>query len=472
MKKLPHTGALILFSSQAVNAALSTLVGLVLLRMMTVSDFGRFSAVLALAQILAGCVDSGMGQFVAKEIARSSAYIAAELNQILTWRLLMIAVVCALAPLLARLFLPASYGPLALAVIPAVQLLVMTDFFCWIYKGARRPAFCALLQILAPALLLALCVIALTRERQLFYVVAAHAAAGGLAVALGLWLVSRSLYALRLTALPRSFFTQTLPTIYKLGGILVLTMAFSRVDILMVAHICGTVQAGLFGSVGRVLDGLRMIPTAAYGICLPIFSAVSREPQVLRQKFKAAYLLLLGLALFFCLTGFVCGEWLFVQILGPQYAASVPFFKPLVWSGVFMFSNILMFAIFYVLGNHRTPALGMAAGLGIEIVINALFLDRYGTMAAVWARLIAEGVIFSVYAREILRRDILGAGDLILRPGLVIGVCLAVLGFTQEWPPAWRWVAGIAAVGTLAALFYPVGTLLRREWSDLKNAFL
>src|SRR6185437_11373140 len=123
----------ILFFSEGTTAVLTMGTGFLIARFLNVADFGRFTAALAYASIVAVLVDSGMGMLAAKDIAQSGSVDRSELDQLFSWRLWVILLACAAGPLLGWALLPSSaVRRIAAWLIPGVLLLGTTDFFCWI----------------------------------------------------------------------------------------------------------------------------------------------------------------------------------------------------------------------------------------------------------------------------------------------------------------------------------------------------
>ena len=427
-----------LFLSESTTAVLILLTGFIIARRCAVGDFGRFSVALAMASIIASIVDSGMGMLAAKQIARDTAAGQDETRQIFSWRLALIVGVSVAGVLLAATF-PSDRRWLALGLLPGVLLLSLSDFFAWMLKGAQRMRSCAVVQVASRSFLLILCTLACWRPAHpLPRLLGAYAVAGALATLVGLSVLARSALPLRLVLPSRKFFRQTLPNVYKLGIILILGVAFTRVDVMLVAHLGGDTQAGLYGAAGRIVDALRLIPTVAYSVFLPIFSAAHNQPAVLRARFLPAFDGLLILALSVSLIGSLFGRTIVVRLLGARYGAATEPFVPLVWSCVLMFTNMLMFALLYARNNHRVPLLAIALALVVELALIAWGLPRYGVVAAGWARLLAEFTSSAVMAWGLVRSRLVTGFALFLRPALIVASCLMVLVFLRHAPPSVR----------------------------------
>lgn len=429
--------SLIFFISESTSAALTLLTGLMIARLLPVAAFGQFTAALAFASIVAVVVDSGMGMLAAKDIAqdlqpagRQAGAGTRRLNQLFSWRLWTIAAACLLL-LFGKRLLPGQEALLITALTPSVLLIGMTDFFCWMFKGAQRAVWCAGLQVSSRILLLVCAVIALHNAHPLTALLVAYGVAGVGAVVAGLIVAARGLHGLHGVRLPADFFRHTLPGIYKLGAILILSVAFTRVDVMLVARLLGNTSAGLFGAAGRIVDALRLIPMVVYSVYLPIFSMLHDQPEEQRRQFLSGYNVLLLLATALALIGSLAARPLFHTVLGAQYDGAVDCFLPLLWSCVPMFANILIFSLLYANNDHRTPFIAITVALTIEIVLDVLWLPRYGTVGAGWGRLMAEIVNCATLASGLVRRGLVSPRALLTRPALIVGGGLVVAQFLR-----------------------------------------
>src|SRR4051812_30582237 len=171
--------SVILLASESISAALLMAVGLIVARGVEVAGFGRFTAAVAVTSVAAIGVDAGMGMLAAREIARGTPDDRADLNQIFSWRLDVMVLVWAVIPWVARFALPAGeIRRIAFWLAPGVLLIGLTDFFCWLFKGAQLAIWCAALQVTSRALLLGLSVVAVHSAAPVRRLVSAYAFAG------------------------------------------------------------------------------------------------------------------------------------------------------------------------------------------------------------------------------------------------------------------------------------------------------
>jgi Na+-driven multidrug efflux pump len=102
-----------------------------------------------------------------------------------------------------------------------------------------------------------------------------------------------------------------------------------------------------------------------------------------------------------------------VRVLGPQYEGAVACFRPLVWSCVFMYTNIVLFSLLYALNNHRIPLIAILSALALEVAADFVFVPTHGIVAAAWARLAAEMVNAGILAIGLVRYRVVSASALV-----------------------------------------------------------
>lgn len=399
----------VLFLSEGTSAFLTVVTGFLIARFLPVEAFGRFAAAFAFAGLVAVVADCGMGLLAAREVAGSRD--RRRVNEIFTWRLFTIGAACAVSPWIARAVLPdGDAGGFGAWLTPGVMLLGMADFFAWILKGGRRVRGSAFLQVTTRAFLLGIAVVALAERPSLGAVLAAFWFAGAIAMVLGPLILHRAGASVRPVRLSRSFFLHVLPSVYKIGAVTLLSVAFTRLDLLLVTGLTGAATAGLFGAAGRMVDALRVVPTVANSVLLPRFSALRHNPEAFRLQFHSAGLALVAVSGSLALGAAWLAEPILVLVLGEQYRSAAPLLRPLVWSCVPMFLNMLAFSALYALHQHGALVTGISAALALELGAIAIFVPRFGAVAAAWGRLAAETLNLLILFRALDRHGALLPG--------------------------------------------------------------
>jgi O-antigen/teichoic acid export membrane protein len=317
----------------------------------------------------------------------------------------MVAVVCVIGPLLALVALPGGEARRVGAwLTPGMMLVGLADFFAWILKGRRRVHEAAVVQVGTQGVLSLLCVAALLSGRSLLALLAAFWLAGAAVLAGGPLVLRWAGIHLRLVPLTKSLFRRTGPNVTKIGAVIILSVAFTRVDLLLVSGVLGATAAGYFGASGRMVDALQIVPTVANGTLLPRFSALRNDPAAFGAQLRRAFVVLLALSVIAAAFCAIFAAPLLSRLLGGSYEKAAPVLRPLAWSCIPMFLNMLGFSALYALHDHRTLIAGIGVALALELGLDVLWLPRYGVVAAGWSRLVAEVVNTIIIAAGLARR--------------------------------------------------------------------
>jgi O-antigen/teichoic acid export membrane protein len=190
----------------------------------------------------------------------------------------------------------------------------------------------------------------------------------------------------------------------RTGGLLgvagLLMMSYARVDQVMVFEIAGAREAGLYGSVYRMLDQAHFVPVSVMTTLSPLIAALwvsDRERLVRVLRLGAEFLAIGSLgALAFAI---VASEPVVVLLFGEEFRDAAPALPVLGGAFVFVCFGYLTSNMLLVSGLVRKGVVVTFAGLVVNVVGNIILIPRYGFIAAAWTTLVTEIVVvaFSVY---------------------------------------------------------------------------
>jgi O-antigen/teichoic acid export membrane protein len=237
------------------------------------------------------------------------------------------------------------------------------------------------------------------------------------------------------------------PEIVRIGvpvgiaGLLVL--AYARIDQVLVFELRGAQEAGLYGSVYRVLEQAHLVPVALMATLTPLVAAAAADPPRLRQVVRLALQLLVTASLGGLAVAVVLAEPIVVLLFGEDFRAAAPALPIFAGSFVVITLGYVTGTLVLIFELHRRFALFALLGLLVNVGLNLLLLPRYGFLAAAWTTLATEIVVTGPVFWMVLRR---------MPPGVV------------PWQATMRLVG--AATGTAGALWaldaagVPFGILL------------
>jgi O-antigen/teichoic acid export membrane protein len=223
-----------------------------------------------------------------------------------------------------------------------------------------------------------------------------------------------------------------------------LTIAYGKIDQVLVLHYEGTDGAGLYGAAYSLLDKIQFLPVALMTTVFPIISAAwPSNPERARRGVQRAlgYMTMMSLpALAFTLAA---AEPLLVFLFGEQFAPAAGALRILVATFIPSCAGYVIASVALIVGRQRMLVLVALTGLIFNVVANLLLLPRYGYLAAAWITLATEIVVICP-AAFISLRAMQARPDLRRLPRTAAAA--TIMGLTV-------WLAGRAGAGIVVLAF-------------------
>lgn len=184
---------------------------------------------------------------------------------------------------------------------------------------------------------------------------------------------------------------------------------YINLDTVMLGFICGDREVGLYTTAVKIKTILLSIVNAISIVLLPRLSyyvsqGKEREYKIaLKKSFSIIFIITIPVTVFFIVTSLEC-----ILILGGRdYVDAVPcmnFLMPiLIISG---FSNVIGNQILIPKGKDIAFMKAVSAGAIVDLVLNMIFMPKYGCVGAAIATLIAELTQMSIQL-AFAQRDVL-----------------------------------------------------------------
>jgi O-antigen/teichoic acid export membrane protein len=212
-----------------------------------------------------------------------------------------------------------------------------------------------------------------------------------------------------------------LPALVRVGVPLgisgMLTIAYGRIDQVIVFTVAGAKQAGLYAAVYTVLERAHFVPQSILTTLNPVLAASwpSDRERLLRAARQAAELLAIaslgGLAFAIAAAGPVVH-----LIFGPSFAQAAPALPVLGAAFVMISYGYLNDVMLATLGHVRKRMTIALTALVVNVAANLALVPVFGFMAAAWITLATETLIVVLAAVRV--RHVLGL-PLIPRTGRV-----------------------------------------------------
>lgn len=246
---------------------------------------------------------------------------------------------------------------------------------------------------------------------------------------------------------------------------LVITLVF-QVDAVLLEALRDAVEVGIYRAPTLVLEGLTLVPRILGFALIPTMAALHvREPWVVGALYRRGvkYLVLAGLPV--AIFGVMESDRFVPLLFGAAFARSVPVSQVLLPAALFMFLSNFTETALACVNRWRSIVIASTAALGLNVLLNLLWIPRLGAMGSAWATLATEGGYLAMTAAAMARAGHRppGARQLVraLGAGAVFGVALALL---RPLP--------LLAAGSLSSAAFAAATLALGVWDAAERTAL
>lgn len=362
-----------LLLSRLTAQALTIFFVAILARRLGVESFGQFTFIAALVLIGNTFTNFGTDTYIIRETARVGKVtdiIARAFGIQLFLSVLWIIVTFLLTPNSPLLLYSLSLLPLAIFSVVTASLRAFERMdVVWTLSLAN-----GLIQLIAALLSSDLWTLCLS----LFV---GHI----LAATLAYWICSASLSNFSLLPIRKIFplLKLTLP----FAALTILLVLSQRLGVLTVSALIGDSATGIFSSVSRVVDGLKLGHYAILGALLPV---ISRRTAQAKQSFQKGFVLLISISLLMAIGLFLFPGFIILVLYGDKFISAVDLLALLGWSLIpYTISSFISYDLI-ARGRENTLVKATAVSLVIFLVLYLWLISAYNLTGAIYAALIGE----------------------------------------------------------------------------------
>lgn len=413
-------------TSQVVARGLGLVATILVTRALPVGDFGRYTAALALAALLAPLADLGTDVHLTRTVARDPGSAARGLGASLALKVGLAALFVLAVWGAAVVWLDPAIVPLAVVAALAVAANAFAGSFGAVVRGLQRMDRDALALIGARLAHVAATIGAVVAGAGALGILSWQAAAMTAAIAIAVVTAAGVAPAPRFDGASRGALALLRGGAPFAGTALLVTLYF-RLDVLMLARMRGEHSTALYGACAQLLFATLLVSQALVTAVFPVVSAAGTlATDAVRRVVARAAALSLAASLPFPIAASFLAAPLLELLYGGAYAAAAPALVVLAWTTPVLFLTNLLGHVLGALGRqHRVLAIS-AVNAGFNVALNLWLIPIWDFTGAALATLATELVGLAGFA--LLLRGSLGA----LLP--------------------WRTLAGVGAAGAALAL--------------------
>ena len=174
-----------------------------------------------------------------------------------------------------------------------------------------------------------------------------------------------------------------------LAGIAI--MVYMRIDQIMIGHMLGDKEVGLFSGAVRISEVWYFIPLAISSSVFPAIVRMKRENEALYLQRMQSFLnlmVILGLSVALPLT--FLSSWLIVLLFGKAFLFAGKVLAIHIWGGIFVFLGVASGQWYLAEGLQRLAFYRTALGAVFNIAINLVFIPRYGVVGAAVSTVLSQ----------------------------------------------------------------------------------
>lgn len=374
--------SLLLMFSRLTAQGMAVLFAAILARKLGVHDFGRFAFIASLVFIGNTFTSFGTDTFLVRETARANK-VTDDASRSLSLQIALALIYCAAI----LFFRDTDLFVYALALLPMAAFTVNNSLL----RALGHFGLFWFLSLVNAAFQLLAAVFSRDVSTLCLYLLIGQI----LLSSLSLLSCRASLPDFRLFPLKR--FDLIFKPVLPFAALTVFLVLIQRLGVLFTSAHLGDAQTGMFSSVTRVVEGLKLGHYAILGALLP---ALSQGGTASWKKFRQAFLLLMSASLFFALLLTVFSEPVIQVLYGAVFIPASSLLSLLGWSLIpYTVSSFISYDMI-ARGREMTVVYSAFLSLVIYLLLYLFLIPLFGLSGAVWAALIGEGLqgfIFTLF---------------------------------------------------------------------------
>jgi len=168
---------------------------------------------------------------------------------------------------------------------------------------------------------------------------------------------------------------------------------YNRTDQIILFHFRGSDNVGLYSAASRLAESFNIIPLALMTSVLPLLSQYYEMSQkdferFYRLSFKYLLIFIIPVASFTT----IFSDSVILLFFGKGYLPASQGLRILIWAEVFVFVGIVNNSILIAMKKQKIEALFTGASALVNIVLNLIFIPKYGVIAAAAVSLISYSI--------------------------------------------------------------------------------
>ena len=237
---------------------------------------------------------------------------------------------------------------------------------------------------------------------------------------------------------------------------------YLRIDQVMLHRMVNDYALGQYVAAVRISELTETVSTAVIFAIFPVLCAAAASPERFGNYVSTIFRMLLFGISCLCLAVFACSNFIISVYYGPRFLSSAPLLRILVWSEIAVFFSAVVNASLLAGARERFVLVPTISGAVLNVVLNLVWIPKYGPAGACWATLVSYGIGSTLMLLPLrTARGLLLRGWRVLAPAIfLLSIALAAIAYIPA-NAAVRGLVGVAVFVCGAPLF---GIITREDF--------
>jgi predicted AlkP superfamily phosphohydrolase/phosphomutase/O-antigen/teichoic acid export membrane protein len=447
------------------------LLGIVILslaaRYLSQAGFGRYGYVISFIELFIMLTELSNSRVLVREVASDQTHARQHLAGVWTlrWVLSVVMVVAVLVAAQGHYADPQLWWAILFFAVGQV-FSNLTEIFTAVFRAYQQMQYQAFTVIFGQALILLLTFVAIGLDWGLAGLFGMRLVANFLRLLSG-WYLSRkrfikdsistdwrSMWYLLKESFPLGFNMFVRRFIWR-GGIVMLTTILNAK-----APGQGDLAAGLLYGPIRLVEQMRIVPSALIGAILPVFAQQARlQPQKFKRTLAQSLKLFIAISLLLAVLMTSLSLQITDLVLGRGLAGASAILAVFGWIILFTFSNQFFEAALLAVGRQWVVAVGLGIGFAVGAIVTWVYLvPMFAAVGVAYGIMLSEGIVFVISMIALLpyldKREM---GLVTVKMALASAVTAGSLSLFSHW--------SMFLTAPLGLLIYGAVLLLLRTFS-------
>lgn len=391
---------LLKFSGEVLSHPLSILFYIYIARKLGTENFGLYSFAFSFCGLFLIFSDLGLGTLMVRDVSREKENLNKYFGNILSLKILFSVLILILVNITIRIL---HYPSNTVRIVQLMTFFTITiiflDYLGIIFTSIEKIGYESLLKTLNKGLLFGIAFFVLLRGYGLEHLILFMSIGSSVVIILG-FLIYRAKVSNFSLFFDFKTWQQLLAAAVPLALGLVFVTIYQKIDVILLSFFNkSNAEIGWY-SAGKIVDTLNAIPALIMGGMLPIFSDVYKnERSIFTGAIEKTYKFLILIALPLAFGAFIFSKEIVHFLYGKEFVQTGQVLRIFAWGIYFIFVNVFFSSVLIASEKQKFIAIGTGLSALINILLNIIFIPKYGFLGAGISYVAGQCVLFVLFLR-------------------------------------------------------------------------